>query len=201
MTEVGGPATEDDERWKQEAEDLRHHGLAAMREAAGKWLQSIALILGAFSVAAFIKGTDSLSDVDEGLAYTLTCLVLAAALATGAATALAALASQGSPKIFDVLTGPTLKAHVETSYHTVARQLLWSRLLTVLAALLIASGVALTWFNSIPGEQASTVNILIVGEDGTITCSPVKDGTLGVDASARAALAHSATVQLVSSCP
>jgi hypothetical protein len=201
MNDVGFPATDDDERWKQEADDLRHTGLNAIRESAGKWLESIAVILGVFSVVAFLKGPESLADLNDDVAYLLTCFVLAAALAAGVATWLAALASQGSPKVVRVLTGPELRKHVEGSYYRVARQLWWSRVLTVLAALLIAIGIGLAWFASISDTTAKTVNVLFVADDGAVTCGPVRNGAVALGPAGHSAPVQTDTVFIVKTCP
>ncbi|MEV1073916.1 hypothetical protein [Micromonospora parva] len=199
MTEVGFPATDDDERWKLEADDLRHRGLAAIREAAGRWLQTIALLLGIFSVVAFVKGPESLAKLDDGVAYALTVLVLAAAASAAAATWLAALASQGSPELVGVLTGPKLRDLVTNSYQRVARQLWWSRLLTVVAALLVATGMGLAWFSSIAGSDRKTIDVLIVDGNGAVVCGPVEQGT--VSPAQRSAFAGAVLVQVVENCP
>lgn len=198
--EVGSPSTDDDERWKKEADDLRHSGLAAVRETAGKWLQTIALILGAFSVVAFVKGPQSLADLDDTTAHAVTVIVLAAALLVGTATWFAALAAQGSPKVVRVLTGPKLREHVEASYEGVTRLLWWSRLLTVIAALMVAAGTGLTWLTSTP-QAKETTNLLVVSQDGTVACLAVKDGTVAANAAQRAVLQHATAVQLVKTCP
>ena len=197
--EVGSPATEDDERWKKEADDLRHNGLAAVREAAGNWLQTIALILGAFSAVAFVKGPESITDLDSTIARTVTVIVLTAALLVGSATWLAAVAAQGSPRVVSVLTGPKLRDHVEASYDGVTRLLWWSRMLTVVAALAIAAGTGLTWLAPAP-QAKETTNLLVVSRDGTVACLPVRDGTVANDAQ-RAVLQTASAVQLVKTCP
>ncbi|MFG1722658.1 hypothetical protein ACGFII_28930 [Micromonospora chalcea] len=201
MTEVGFPATDDDERWKLEADDLRHRGLATIREAAGRWLQTIALLLGIFSVVGFIKGPESLAKLDDGVAYALTVLVLAAAASAAAATWLAALASQGSPEMVGVLTGPKLRDLVTSTCQRVTLQLWWSRLLTVVAAVLVASGMGLAWLSSIADSDRSTVSVLVVDGDGSVVCGPVEQGRIVLDAARRSAVAEAVLVQVVDNCP
>jgi hypothetical protein len=53
---MGGPVLADDLLWEKEATAARHSALDNVRATAKDWSQSIGLILGAFTTAAFLKG-------------------------------------------------------------------------------------------------------------------------------------------------
>jgi hypothetical protein len=167
----GYPASDDDELWKQEADELRHKGLDAMRASAAKWHDSIAVLLGVFSVVAFVKGPDTFADQSAPVAVCAAVAVILAAVLAAIATLLAAFAAQGKPTAFRMLTGPALRHRAAADIETVARQVRWSRILAIGAALLILTGVSITWFAGILDKPAKhPARVVVMARDGTVTC-------------------------------
>jgi hypothetical protein len=74
-------------------------------------------------------------------------------------------------------------------------------MLTVLAALLIAIGIGLASFASIPDTKAKPVNVLFIADDGKVTCGPVRNGTVALGPAGRSAPMRDRTVLIVETCP
>jgi hypothetical protein len=135
----------DDARWEAEATELLHQSLPHIQNAATKWGQSVTAVLGAFSVAAFIKGPASFADLPTTWALVVIGLVVAGALAAAAAIYTAALAAQGSPRWVRQVDGWELKTlHKQLERHA-ARLLNISRALTATAALVVLAAMAIAW--------------------------------------------------------
>jgi hypothetical protein len=100
----------DDSRWDSEATELLHQSLPMIQGTAGKWGQSVTAVLGAFSLAAFLKGPESFTDLPAPWRLVVVGLVLLGALAAAAAVYVAELAAQGSPRWVQQLDGWQLKA-------------------------------------------------------------------------------------------
>jgi len=167
MSALGGPVLPDDLRWEDEATEARHHALETVRATAREWSNSIGLILGAFTTAAFIKGPEALEDIPaDGFKLTLFSvsfepapvvlwLVVLGALVLAVALAAAALASQGTPGWTTQMTGPIYAIKSMDAARRSIRWLVVSRLATALAAAMILLGMAVAWTAQMEEPDAS----------------------------------------------
>lgn len=153
-----------------------------------------------FPVVAFIKGpetVDDVDDVDDGLAYLSTGLLLAAAIVTSVAGLVRGLASQGSSKAADLLTGPG-PAGPRPAFRSHRR----------LATAVVSSADG----SRGPADRRrcrrdadrrglrppdKTVNVLVADEDGKVASGPVQSKAVTIDANGRAAFRHPVAVNLV----
>jgi hypothetical protein len=215
------PYTADDRRWDDEAVELQHTGLKAIRDAAAGWEKTIAGVLGAFSVVAFIKGPEGLKDIpgasktqidilffkDIDVPRTAVLLIFAAALLLTSAIVLAAFAAQGSSKWYQILDGRTLQRQTRQAVRSAANQLRGSRILTSLAAMTVLSALALTWYADIDARDrasAPTQNAIVIADDVAM-CGPIStasDGQLSVTTGGKTLTVTGArSLQFVESCP
>jgi hypothetical protein len=216
---AGGPLSEDDERWEEEATDARHQALDNVRATAKEWGTSIGLILGAFTTAAFLKGPEALKDV-PGAGFKLTAFgiityepapivllsVLGGALVLAFALAAAAFAAQGTPGWSEQLTGQVYAVKSMEATKASIGWLLTSRLATAAAAALILLGMAVAWTadlnrpttdqttSAIVGAGAVAIcGVLATGPDGAVSVTPKGSAPRDVD--------PTASVTIVESCP
>lgn len=216
MTEY--EATLDDERWEEEAADARHKSLDNVRATAKAWMESIGLILGAFTTAAFLKGPEALTDIPaNGLtlsafgwiyepARTVVNVVLLGALLLAVALGLAALAAQGTPGWATQLTGRVYARRSESATLWSIRWLKLSRFATVMAAALILIGMAMAWTAQIEKPAGADTTSAIVTSGGRSVCgtlSTAADGSVSVAPKGGTATIVDAgsTVNVVESCP
>jgi hypothetical protein len=168
----------DDIRWDSEATELLHQALPKIQEAAAKWGQSVTAVLGAFSLAAFLKGPESFTEVPAPWRLLVIGLVLVGALAAAAAVYTAALAAQGSPRWVVQLDGWQLKAlHKQLGRH--AGQLLnLSRALTAGAALLVLAAMAIAWLaDTLQPEKPARQSAVVVWRSGQVRCGQLAGGS------------------------
>jgi hypothetical protein len=211
-------ATPDDERWEEEAADARHKSLDNVRATGKAWSESIGLILGAFTTAAFLKGPEALSDVPAGgftlragpwtyePAPTVVNVVLSGALVLAIAFAFAALAAQGTPGWAKQLTGRTYAARTESAAKWSIRWLVTSRFLTAIAAALILVGMAMAWTAQVEKPAGPDTTSAIVSAGGRSVCgtlSTAADGSVSVTpkGGSAAAVDPGSPVSVVESCP
>jgi hypothetical protein len=97
-----------DRAWEAEALGGRT-ALTEIRQAAEKWSQSIAAILGVFTIVAFVKGPDSFEKISHRPALAAAVLVVMALVLAGGGILLGALAAQTTPRKKTRLTGWELK--------------------------------------------------------------------------------------------
>jgi hypothetical protein len=170
-----GGITSDDLQWEREADELRHTGLKAARDAAAGWEKSIASVLGVFTVVAFIKGPEALKDLDDTVGVIVVVVVLSAAICAIVATVCAALASQGSVHKLQRLDGVALRDFNRDAAKKVG-DLLWaSRFMALLAAFLILVGMAVAWFSTVGGSsEASPAHVVLVSDKGTLSCGVLR---------------------------
>jgi hypothetical protein len=123
----------------------------------------VTAVLGAFTLAAFLKGPQSFTDIPAPWTIPVIGLVLLGALAAAAAIYTAALAAQGSPRWVAQLDGWQLKAlHKQLGRHA-ARLLNLSRALTAGAALVVLAAMAVAWLaNSLGDQQPAPRSVLVV---------------------------------------
>jgi hypothetical protein len=216
---VDMPLLPDDEQWEDEATAARHGSLATVRATAKAWSESIALVLGVFTTAAFVKGPEALSDLaDAGPSVTLgpvsipvvgsvvVLLVLIAALALAAAVWKAAIAAQGSPSWTKQMTGPVLAAASAAATQEAISDLRDSRRLTVAAAVVVFVGMSVAWMSQVvTPAKTEPQNAIVITSTG-VACVPVKtgdDGTLAIAMPnvSPAPIGSARTITLVEECP
>lgn len=161
----------DDRRWDDEAEEAQHQQLALVRSAATSWGTAISSLLGVFALVAFVKGPTTFTDVKGSAASAAALLVLLAAVAAAVAVLLAALAAQGVPRKVAILDGWELRHQTAVRARAATVQLAWSRILGVLAALIVLAAVGLTWLTASEQSQAPNSQLLLlVTKDGVLHC-------------------------------
>lgn len=196
-------------RWHQELTAVnKDFGLAATRAAAGKWAASATTILGVLSTVAIVAGPSNLVEEVGGTAATVAAsLVLVAAGLAAVATLLAGIAEQGTP-IKAQLTPGGLRARTRTRAQKARQQIFWSRLLTVLALLIIVAATGVAWLTAITkAEPAKTQPVIILSPIGAAcgSVSTAESGELLLTvpgaSSTPAPLPENARIKLVDSCP
>jgi hypothetical protein len=215
---MGGPVTVDDEQWEQEALDARHKSLENARATAKSWAESIGLILGAFTTAAFIKGPAALTDIPAGgftlkalvweyePAATVPNLVLIGALVLALALGLAAFAAQGTPHWTDQMTGRDYASKSADSTKNSISLLILSRMATAIAAALILLAMGMAWTAQVqkPAKAETTSAIVTAGDRPVCgTLSTAADGAVTVRPKGVAASAvdPGSAVTIVDGCP
>ena len=217
---------DDAARWNKEADDLRHTSLDRVRKTAEAWGASITTALGVFALVAFVKGPDAIKDVPTGAgkgvtlsiagwaigpfdaAETAAVTIFAAAVLVIVAVILAALAAQGSPSWNPKFVGTTLQNAVATQSKRAVRELLWSRILTIVALTLVLFGLWVVWWATIDAKQkapAPTTDA-IVGSGTAMVCGVLDtggDGSLTVtpDGGSAVAVSSGTAVTIVDDCP
>lgn len=141
--------TADDRRWEKEADDSVHKSLATIRAVAKSWGETVGVVLGVFSIAAFVKGPDAFTEVKGGEAETAALIILLAAVVAAAAVLFAALAAQDAPEQVANLDGWALRKLTHERAARAARRLAISRGLTLLAFLLVLASIGLIWLTAL----------------------------------------------------
>ena len=176
----------DDLRWEDEALEEHHHGLTTVRSSAAKWGESIGALLGVFALVAFVKGPDTFTDITGVEAEAAALLVVLAAAFAGAAVMLAALAAQGTATDVSLLDGWALRTLTAARTKAAAKQLAWSRVLAVGAAMLVLVAVGLTWLAALRERDESGATsqhaVVISQASGEVVCGELTmaRGTLSV---------------------
>jgi hypothetical protein len=213
-----GQVTADEEQWADEAIEARHKSLDNVRATGKAWTESIGLILGAFTTAAFLKGPEALTDIPaDGFtlqagpwtyepAPTVVNLVFIGALTLAVAFLLGALAAQGTPKWEGQLTGRRYASGSAAAAKASIRNLSLSRLATVVAALLIVTAMAMAWTAQLYKPDASKATSAIASAGGqpicgTLTTSAGGALTIAPKGGAPSAVDAAMPVTIVESCP
>lgn len=179
-------------------------GLAHTRGAGEKWAGTIAALLGVLSTVAFVAGPSSLADDVGGTeAIVAGGLILVAAALAAIATLLAALAEHGTPIEVDDLNGPTYRTLLRTRARRAAKQIRWSRTLTVGALLLIVAATGTAWAAALTGPDDPSQSAIVVSSTGA-ECGTLlgTNGTLHLEVTTGPKpVPADATITLVGSCP
>lgn len=199
----------DDRRWDKEAEDAVHQSLANVRAVAKSWGETVAAVLGVFSIAAFIKGPEAFTDVKGGEAETAALVVLLGAVVAAAAVLFAALSAQGVPLKVADLDGWALRTLTMERTASAARQLAISRGLTLLAFVLVLGSIGLVWLTALEERDTKkedvqeAIVILEGGSPGMCGELQTSDGVLSVKPANGTAqvVRGDASVILVDECP
>jgi hypothetical protein len=149
-----------DRGWEAEALGSRT-ALTEIRQAAEKWSQSIAAILGVFTIVAFVKGPDSFANIHGAAAVAAASLMGTALVLAGAGIWLGALAAQATPWKQRRLTGWELKKFTTHQAWKAARYLKASRWLVLGAAVLVLAAVSVAWVATIPNDNAKNARAVV----------------------------------------
>lgn len=191
----------DDLLWEAEATSLVHGALANIREAANKWSQSIAGLLGVFGIAAFLKGPDQLDDVPGSAAYVVGAVLLAAVISAGIATYLAALSAQGTPKFVVQMDGWTLKEWQRLTIRKSVRLFAWSRLLAIVAALLLIAGAVIGSLARLEArDDPHELRAIIIRDDGSVSCGQLQGSEPELELDGES-LRSAVEIVLIDECP
>jgi hypothetical protein len=173
------PATPTDLLWEERAEKLRFDSLADIRKSAEKWAGSIGAVTGVFGIVSLIKGRDAVTDLTRSAEISVGILVALALLFALRGILLAALAAQGTPRLIR-FSGERIRTAYRAEARLAMDLLKYSRVLTVLAVLVFATAVGLTWYGPTKkAEEPGGPKILVVRRSGAVACGLLKGGTNG----------------------
>jgi hypothetical protein len=212
----------DDLVWEEEAAAARHNALDNVRGTAKEWSQSIGLILGAFTTAAFLKGPEAFSDLPAAgftLRFQLAsidvtyeprtaalALIFLGAIVLTIALATATFAAQGTPGWTKQLNGETYRIKSTSATKWSIALLTVSRVTTIIAAVMILVGTAIAWSADAQKPTADEAQSAIVQLQTGAICgvlSNAADGSLQVtpEGGATHAIPSTGNIVLVDGCP
>lgn len=194
------------QQWTEKADGAGDdYGLAAVQAVAGKWATSIGSLLGVLTAVAVVAGpSDLLNDVGGTEAQIAAGLVLVAAGLAAVATLLAALAEQGIPKYSGEFTGWVYKSLTEKRARKASDQLKTSRILTVIAFVLIIAATAVAWLTALTGNPPAKTQSAITTSSRGAVCGTLttENGRLAViTGTTTTGLTGPTAVTLVDNCP
>jgi hypothetical protein len=220
MTPLAAQPNADDLRWESEAFDAAHKSLQAIQEKADGWSKAIGAVLGAFALAAFIKGPEGIKDIPtanqsapasrilgffplDPAHVIVVCIFVAAGLLVAAIYA-AAVAAEGVVTWTDYIDGPSLQHLTRVACRRAINLVRLSRLLTLIAAVLVLGGAGLAWWSQF--DQPPTAQSAIVSTAGLTLCGTLttgSDGSIRVTPRGGTSISISGptTVTLVAACP
>lgn len=165
--------------WQKKAEELEFKALDNVRSAGEKWGVTLGALLGLTGTVLVVKGPESVTDLTSGGKLAVGLTLALAFLAAIAATVLAALAAQGTPRRLNWPSGPRLREWEHGAALKAKNRLFWSRACTLVAVLAIAVAVAFAWFG--PEAEASGSTVLLAPEQGAPLCGKLVNGSAGVE--------------------
>ncbi len=172
-------------RWDDKAATYRLEMLERTQDGAGKWQGTVSTLLGLFSAVAIVAGPKHVSDVEpEWLAPLVLIGVLASGGLAAASIHKAQVAARGASATWsNNLDGQNLRDYVFQETPKAISALNWSRILGVLAALLLfVTGFVIAVGAVITSAPASATTLVVV-DDGGAYCGPLKvrgDGLVSV---------------------
>jgi hypothetical protein len=158
--------TPEDLRWKKRVEDATYNALPNIRAASEKWAATISAVTGVFAIFALVKGRDDITKLSHGWEIAVASILAGATLLAVRAILLAAVAAQGTPARLRIDVSSVRELY-ERAARAAADELRYSRILTVLATLLVATAIGLAWFAPEPAEGGPS-NVLAFGTDGRV---------------------------------
>jgi F0F1-type ATP synthase membrane subunit a len=187
----------EDEFWQRQLQNRIVTALSDVRSAADKWVTTISALTGVFAIAAIIKGPSDFTKLGGVAEWAVAILLGLATILAFVAIYLAALAAQGVPQ--EVSTGTEGFYGIYRRWvNEAAGRLKWSRIITVVVAVLIAIAIATTWVGT---PQAGAPSYLMIQKAGTVAC-----GTLGKDSAGTLTINNVKAVDIqsikpINSCP
>jgi hypothetical protein len=179
------PPPLDQGAWDEAATKYAIESLERVRGSAEKWVGTISTLVGLFGAVVVIGGPEALTDIGaDGTRYAVFITLGVAAVLAGAAIILGALAAQASTRLWDNWNGTTFAAYIARNGNVAARQLAASRWLGAAAAAAVLGGGLLgTWSALDRPTTESDDHLLVVSDDGTVTCGTLtsSNGKLRLD--------------------
>jgi hypothetical protein len=200
------PITPDDMKWEQEAADLRHKSLETVRDVAGRWMGSIATVLGIVSTVLFVEGPDKLKDLTHTNPRIVVALSLGAAVAAIAGLVAAIYAAQGMPRWVHHMNGLRLKKLTQDKTQKAVVALKASRIAIALALALLLAGTFYILFAETSASTPATTQVkaIVVTSAGAF-CGRLVEGASGrvtlVAGTAQVSLDSASSVTIVTACP
>lgn len=203
-TASGAVSREEIRRWDKLVADLPFQELPNIRAGAAKWAGTISALTGVSTVVGLIKG-DEIGKLTHAMQYLVAVVIFLALALAVAGIYLAAIASQGSPRLMwtDALSYRTFS---KRQARDAVEQLRWSRRAVLGAVLLAACAILLIWFG--PKASPTEIKAMVIRKAGTVSC-----GTLVTDATGNLSLKPKqgnpqpiglndvGTLTIVSTCP
>jgi hypothetical protein len=191
-------------RWDMKAQQLKFGQVETARKQAESWRTGLAGLTTLFGTVLVVKGRDGFADLETPFRWTIAILLILALAALLTATLRALSAAHGSPSDEILMTGEDLEDWSVDEVADIRRSMSWALRLTLLAVLLIAVAIVLTW--TAPTGKPTGV-LLSVDADGVRYCGNLvsaADGkvVLSVEKTMRILpLASVAAMESVAKCP
>jgi hypothetical protein len=164
-----------DLKWAKRLESITFDALPNTRAAAVKWASTITAVTGVFGIFALVKGRSDITALTHGWELIVAGLFLVAVLCLLRSIVLAALAAEGTPT-FDAVDTTNIRGKYSHATTVAAFQLVGSRVLAVLAMLLVTAAVGIVWFG--PNSAAPALSYVSTS-DGTLMCGALSVGVDG----------------------
>jgi hypothetical protein len=152
-----------------EVERLSESELTRVQAAADKWKTGLAALTGLVATVIVVKGRETFTDLSKARQNVIMVLIAGAFLAAICAALLAMRAAYGPLKRRSLM-GTTLDEIRNVEVGSALRNLRLARGLSVLAALALASAVAVTW----TGKKATPGLISVTKNDNSVVCGTFK---------------------------
>ncbi|MGW2308332.1 hypothetical protein [Actinomadura luteofluorescens] len=132
-------------RWDMKAQQLRFGQVETARKQAESWRTGLAGLTTLFGAVLVVKGRDGFADLEAPFRWAVAALLILALAALLVATLRALSAAHGLPSDEILMTGEDLEEWSGDEVARVRRSMSWALRLTLLAVLLIAAAIMLTW--------------------------------------------------------
>lgn len=190
-------------RWEELFDEITADPLQKTRDVAGKWTSITSALVGVSTVFGLALGRDALDKLSQVAKISFAVVLVLALLSSISAIYLAALASEGTPKGV-IREEEAFISWYRNATNRAIRNLKRSRVLALVAVMLLALALFITWFGT---EQLSLgTSILAIQKSGTVICGTLtkdKAGNLLLRStgSPPRALNDIISFSIVSSCP
>jgi hypothetical protein len=164
-----------DLKWAKRLESITFDALSNTRAAAVKWASTITAVTGVFGIFALVKGRSDITALTHGWELVVAGLFLVAVLCLLRSIVLAALAAEGTPT-FESVDTTNIRRKYSHATAVAAFQLVGSRVLAVVAMLLVTAAVGIVWFA--PSASAPALSYVSTS-DGTLMCGALSVGVDG----------------------
>lgn len=170
-------ATAEDRKWEDKAKELQnelqYETLARIQSTADKWAQSVAVIIGLFTLAAAVKGPQDISSLAPMTQKQIVALIIVTLFSALAALLAAAFAAQGIPRK-QWISGPALRRAYESGVDRSLSLLNTSRICMGVAVVTLLSALALTWLSPKQPPQA-----MVIEKSGVALCGLLQTNAKG----------------------